>query len=205
VGLYDRHVLPFAIDLVMRKGQSADTRAAVVGPAHGDVLEVGIGSGLNLRHYGPAVRSVVGVDPSAQLLELAGRRAAEVRFPVQLLETSAEELPFASGHFDAAVSTWSLCSIPDADRALREVRRVLKPDGALHFVEHGLAPDAGVRRWQTRLTPVWRPISGGCHLDREIDALVTRAGFRLLELDRSYSGFRVTGFTYRGIAEPVSR
>lgn len=205
MGLYERHVLPFAIELVMRTGQSADTRAAVVGPARGSVLEVGIGSGLNLPHYGPHVDRVVGVDPSPQLLERAGRRAALVKFPVQLLETSAEELPFDAGHFDAAVSTWSLCSIPDAHRALREVRRVLKPDGELRFVEHGLAPDAGVRRWQSRLTPVWRPIAGGCHLDREIDALVTGAGFRILELDRSYSGFRVTGFTYRGVATPLAR
>lgn len=204
MGIYHRFVLPPVIDWVMRTAQSGKLRREVVSEAVGDVLEIGIGSGLNLQHYPPSVRSVVGVDPSPGLLARARIRAGEVGFPVQLAESGAELLPFPDASFDTAVSTWSLCSIPQATAALAELRRVLKPGGKLLFIEHGLAPDAPVARWQARLTPVWRPIAGGCHLDRKIDEIITGAGFRVLALDAFYTeGPRVTGFTYRGAAEPA--
>jgi SAM-dependent methyltransferase len=201
LGLYDRHILPHAIDLVMRAGQSDKDRAGTVGGARGEVLEIGIGSGLNLPFYTGEVTGVTGVDPSAGLLAKTRQRLGGLTFPVTLLEASAEELPFAAGHFDSAVCTWSLCSIPRADRALEELRRVLRPGGRLHFVEHGRSPEPGVQRWQTRLTPLWKPISGGCHLDRRIDVLVADAGFQLVSLEASYRGPRLVSFTYRGVAE----
>jgi ubiquinone/menaquinone biosynthesis C-methylase UbiE len=122
---------------------------------------------------------------------------------VTFAHASAERLPFADAAFDTAVMTWTLCSIPDADRALAEVRRVLRPAGTLLFIEHGRAPDARVRAWQDRLTPAWRPISGGCHLNRPIARLVTAAGFRLVEMDEGYiAGLRPFTYLYRGVASP---
>lgn len=204
MGVYHRYVLPPVIDWVMRTTQLNRLRREVVSEAWGNVVEIGIGSGLNLRHYPASVRSVVGVDPSPGLLARARVRAGEVSFPVELAEAAAERLPFADATFDTAVSTWSLCSIPHAEVALGEIRRVLKPGAKLLFVEHGLAPDAPVARWQARLTPMWRPLAGGCHLDRKIDDIIARAGFRVVALEAFYGeGFRVTGFTYRGAAEPA--
>jgi ubiquinone/menaquinone biosynthesis C-methylase UbiE len=203
MGLYTRHILPTLIDLVMRSDDVAELRRDVVGAARGDVLEIGIGSGLNLGLYGEAVRSVVGVDPSPALLAKAGRRARAGRIAVELVEGTAERLPFTAERFDSVVTTWTLCSIPAAPEALAEVRRVLKPGGLLHFIEHGLAPEPGVQRWQRRLTPLWKPLAGGCHLDRAIDTLIEGAGFRIARLDAFYGrGFRISGFMYRGAAEP---
>ncbi len=205
MGIYGRHILPTLIDIVMRDHGITDLRRDVVAAAEGDVLEVGIGSGLNLRFYGGRVRSVVGVDSSPGLLAKARRRAQGRPFPVELVEADAARLPFGAGRFDSAVVTWTLCSIPEAARALGEIRRVLKPDGRLHFVEHGLAPDAAVQRWQSRLTPLWRPLAGGCHLDRKPDALIESAGFRLLRIEAFQGpGGRVAGYMYRGSAEPRS-
>jgi ubiquinone/menaquinone biosynthesis C-methylase UbiE len=201
LGLYSRHVLPHCIDFVMRSSQPDEDRAGAAGAAHGRVLEIGIGSGLNLPYYGRAVTAVVGVDPSPGLLAKAARRRAGLPFAVELVEASAEELPFEDGGFDSAVCTWSLCSIPRADRALAEVRRVLAPGGRLHFIEHGLAPEVHVQRWQSRLTPLWRPVAGGCHLDRQIDSLIAGAGFRLISIEASYRGPKLVSFTYRGVAE----
>ena len=209
MGIYDRHLLPTCVDLVMRAGQSRRVRREVLASARGDVLEVGVGSGINLPFYPGGVSSIVGVDPSVRLLEMAAKRARPARGAaraakptLELVLASAERLPFASARFDTVVSTWTLCSIPDQARALAEVRRVLRPGGRLVFIEHGLAPDASVRRWQSRLTPWWKPLSGGCHLDRKIDEMISSAGFRFLSLSAAYQGFRVTGFTYRGVAEP---
>jgi ubiquinone/menaquinone biosynthesis C-methylase UbiE len=200
MGFYDRTILPTCIDLVMRVGQSEKFRRKVLGSARGDVLELGVGSGLNFPFYPQAVSSVVGLEPSARLLAMAAKRAHSAPCPVRLLAATAEVLPFAVARFDTVVTTWTLCSIPSLDLALAEVRRVLKPDGRLVFVEHGFAPDPSVSRWQARLNPWWKPLAGGCHLDRKIDELIADAGFRFLELDAGYHGFRVTGFTFRGLA-----
>lgn len=203
MGFYDRYILPTCVDLVMRTGQSKKFRRKVLVAARGDVLELGVGSGLNLPLYPDLVSSVVGVDPSGRLLKMAAKRARGAPRPVRLIGGSAEALPFPSSRFDTVVTAWTLCSIPDPGAALAEVRRVLRPAGRLVFVEHGFAPDASVSRWQSRLTPYWKPLAGGCHLDRKIDVVIAGAGFRFVELEAGYWGFRVTGYTYRGLAEPT--
>jgi ubiquinone/menaquinone biosynthesis C-methylase UbiE len=165
------------------------------------VLEVGIGSGLNLPFYTTAVTRLYGVDPSRELLAKARARASAAPFPVTLIEQSAERLPFADASVDTAVVTWSLCSIPEPSRSLREIRRVLAAAGTFIFVEHGLAPDAGVRKWQNRLTPVWRHVAGGCHLNRPVAAMIRDAGFVIEDLRTEYlPGPRPMTFMYEGVA-----
>ena len=165
------------------------------------MLEIGLGSGLNLPLYGRNVRSVIGLEPSPELLRLACRYAAAV--PIKLVKGSAEALPFEDRSVDTVVTTWTLCTISDAGRALAEARRVLQPGGTLLFVEHGRAPEPGVARWQDRLDPVWRRIAGGCHLNRQIDALVREAGFRIDRLQTSHlPGPRTHTFLYEGRAAP---
>lgn len=201
MGLYQHHLLPLLTDWAMAQSVLGDFRSRVVGGARGRVLEIGIGSGRNLPFYGPVVEEVVGVDPSAKLLTMARRAAAASPRPVNLVERTAERLPFPEGSFDTVVVTWSLCSIPDPIAALREARRVLKPDGQLRFAEHGLAPDPGVQRWQHRLTPLWMRCAGGCHLDRKMDDLIRASGFRLSELETGYlPGIKVLAFLYEGTA-----
>ena len=178
-------------------------RRSVAGAARGRVLEFGVGSGRNLRFYSEAVHSFVGVDPSRELLAMARRTAGAASLRgIELVESSAEQLPFEQGSFDSVVVTWSLCSIPNPARALAEARRVLRPGGAFLFVEHGLSPDAGVRRWQDRLTPFWSRIAGNCHLNRKVDALVSEAGLRITKLDLGYArGPRPMTYMYSGSAE----
>jgi ubiquinone/menaquinone biosynthesis C-methylase UbiE len=205
MGLYARYVLPCLLHAAMRQDVLRPFRARVAGAAKGRVLEVGIGSGLNLPLYGPAVREVVGVDPSAALLDRARRAAAGARVPVELVEGSAEALAFDAGRFDTVVTTWTLCTIPGADRALAEMRRVLRPGGSLLFVEHGRAlGEPGLARWQDRLDPLWSPLAGGCHLNRPVDALLRRNGFRLDALTTGHGvpGPRTHTFLYEGRARP---
>ena len=204
MSLYDRFVLPRLIALAMRAPQLAAFRQRIGAAAEGRVLELGIGSGLNLPFYGPAVRAVTGVDPSPVLLRLAAQRAAGLGVTLAVRAGPAETLPFDTGSFDTVVTTWTLCSIGDPHAALREARRVLRPGGRLLFVEHGLAPDPQVARWQHRLTPAWRHIAGGCHLDRRIDALVCGAAFRIETMDTAYAGGpRVATYFYAGAARPT--
>jgi ubiquinone/menaquinone biosynthesis C-methylase UbiE len=148
---------------------------------------------------------VCGVDPSAELLAKARDRVANVGFPVRLLEASSEKLPLENRSFDTIVMTFTLCSIPDVDAALLEIRRVLKPEGELLFAEHGRAPDSDVMLWQDRITPIWKRIGGGCHLNRKVDDLIQAAGFRLERLSSGYQKFapRPFSFFYEGIARPV--
>jgi ubiquinone/menaquinone biosynthesis C-methylase UbiE len=201
MSLYNRYLLPRLIDLVMRNEDMSRFRQRRVPAARGVVLEIGIGSGLNLPFYSSAVTRLYGVDPSPELLALARRRAAGLRFDVELLEQESDRLPVADNAIDTVVMTWSLCSIRDPRAALREMSRVLKPGGRLIFVEHGLAPDPGVRAWQNRLTPLWRRIAGGCHLDRKVDDLIREAGFAIAELQTGYlSGPKFATFTYEGSA-----
>jgi ubiquinone/menaquinone biosynthesis C-methylase UbiE len=203
VSFYRRWVIPRLTHLAMRKKELHPYRRRALAQARGRVLEIGIGSGLNLPFYGSEVTGVVGVDPSPALLAMARKEAGETGFPVELLERSAEELPIEDRSIDTAITSWSLCSIPDAARALREVRRTLKPGGRLLFVEHGLAPDPEVVRWQKRLTPLWKRCSGGCHLDRPIDRLVREAGFAIEALETGYArGPRMVAFFYEGRASP---
>jgi ubiquinone/menaquinone biosynthesis C-methylase UbiE len=200
VGLYARHVLPRLIDLAMRSRDVTAERGKLVPRAAGTVLEVGVGSGLNLALYGPAVERLYGLDPSPELARMARRRLRHVRFPVRLITGSAEAVPLPDGSMDTVVSTWTLCSIPDPARALAEIRRVLRPSGRFIFIEHGRSPDARVLAWQDRLDPVWQRLAGGCHLNRAMDTLIASGGFRITEIDRGYNrGPRPFAFLYRGL------
>jgi ubiquinone/menaquinone biosynthesis C-methylase UbiE len=202
VGLYRKFVLPRLIDLVMRDSGAAARRERLIPQAAGTVLEIGIGSGLNLPFYTREVTRLYGIDPSAELLAMARRRADSASIPVELRREWAEQLPFESGSMDTVVSTWTLCSIPDALRALQEMKRVLKPGGRLLFVEHGLSPDPHVQAWQNRINPVWRRLAGGCNLNRKIDECITSAGFAVAELQTMYlEGPRPMTFTYEGSAQ----
>ncbi len=204
MGLYATCILPRLIDLVMRDRVARAERARLLPAARGRALEAGMGSGLNLPFYSTAVEVVYGVDPSPQLLAMARRRAAAVRFPVVLVRASAERLPVADRSVDTVVVTWSLCSIPEPVAALREMWRVLKPGGELLFVEHGRAPDPGVRACQDWLTPAWKRLAGGCHLNRQMDELIEAGGFRITRLEREYGqGCRLFSYRYRGSAVPA--
>ena len=179
----------------------AERRAALVPQAAGSVLEIGIGSGHNLPFYSAAVTRLQGVDPSAPLLAMARRKLDRVTFPVELVCQSAESLRLDARSIDTVVTTWTLCSVPDPLQALREIRRVLKPEGRLLFIEHGLSPDPKVHAWQRRLNPLWRRIGGGCNLDRRVDELIRSVGFRIAELRTTYlPGPRPMTYTYEGQA-----
>ena len=198
---YTRWILPPLIDLTMHQRQFDGYRRAVVPQACGRVLEIGVGSGLNLPLYGAAAEVVLGIDPSPELLGRARRRAAASGVRAQMILGSATEIPLAEASVDSVVMTWTLCSISDPLKALREIRRVLKPGGALLFVEHGLSPEAAVARWQRRLTPTWRHIAGGCHLDRKMDDLIRSASFELTALRTEYArGPRPMTYMYQGAA-----
>ena len=204
MNLYDRWVLPPVLDLVMRQCQLQKYRREVVAAASGRVLEVGVGSGLNFPLYGRQVEIVFGIDPSPGLLAIARRRAVVAGIHADFLLGSAIAIPLADNTIDTVVMTWTLCSIPDPFAALREMRRVLKPDGRLLFVEHGLSPEPHVERWQHRLTPVWRHIAGGCHLDRKMDDLIRSAGFDLMGIRTEYAqGPRTMAYMYEGCAKPA--
>ena len=204
MSIYGRYVLPFLTDLVMRNPVARAERARLVPLARGELLEVGIGSGLNIPMYGPEVRRLYALDPSPELLGMARRQASRTRIPVTFMQESAESIPLPDAAVDSVLTTWTLCTIPDPGKALREMRRVLRADGQLVFIEHGRAPDPAVVQWQDRVTPLWRAIAGGCHLNREIDRLLALGGFEVTELDRGYTpGWRVASYHYRGRARPT--
>ena len=202
MGVYETYVFPRILDLVMRQEPIRRQREKVVPRAVGDVLEIGVGSGLNLGFYDPArVMRLRALDPSAGLQRLARERAAGAPVPVELLTASAEEIPLADASVDTIVITYTLCSIPAVERALHEMHRVLRPGGSLLFAEHGRAPDAAGVRWQDRLNPLWRWFSGGCNMNRAVPDLLGGAGFRVGELETMYlPGPRVLGFNYWGAA-----
>jgi len=203
MGFYAKHVLPHLLDLAMRNEEQARLRAEWIPRARGDVLEVGIGSGLNLPFYTREVRRIYGVDPSLELQRMARKRAESVPFEVEFFAQSAEaSIPLADSSIDTAVVTWSLCSMANASQALLEMKRILKPEGRLLFLEHGRAPDSNVAAWQDRITPVWRHIAGGCTLNRKMDELIAQAGFRITELITGYMrGPRPMTFMYKGFAQ----
>ena len=202
MGFYQNQILPRLIHSAMRREDLKAYRQRVVSAAAGRVLEIGIGSGLNMPFYGAGVTEVIGLDPSAQLLAMA-QRVVRPGIPIDFIEGSAESIPLENASVDTVLTTWTLCSIPDAARALREMRRARRPGGVLLFAEHGRAPEAGVRWWQDRLTPLWKWLGGGCHLNRPIGDLIASAGFRLDRLENSYLGRpRPLTYMYEGSARP---
>jgi ubiquinone/menaquinone biosynthesis C-methylase UbiE len=203
-GLYRDRLLPWLTHRAMKDPRFVPYRMRAAGAVQGRVLEVGIGSGLNFRYYGAAATRVVGIDPCKALLRRAARYGEGSAFPLTLVKVTSERLPFEDASFDSVLVTWALCSIANPLGALREVRRVLRPDGRLLFAEHGLAPERWVAAWQRGLTPFWRRLSGGCHLDRPMDELVRSAGFRLQHLATGYAGApRPLTFQYEGCAIPA--
>jgi len=198
MGFYEDRILPHLIASTMRHGELIPYRQRVIGAAEGRVLEIGVGAGANLPFYGPSVSEIFGLDPSERLLRKALKTGS-----FSPLEASAEAIPLDAGSVDTVVTTWTLCSIPDAHAALAEMRRVLKPGGRLLFVEHGLSPDSRVRWFQNTLTPVWRRIGGGCHLNRPIDALIGAAGWKMEKIDTGYlRGPNPMTYMYEGSAWP---
>jgi len=202
LGIYQRLIVPRLINAAMRNRRLVPLRERQVALASGRVLEIGIGSGLNLPFYRRDIEAVIGIDPSLELLTMARKHTAWLHFPVKLLHGPAEALPLEDHSVDSVVITWTLCSVAEPGRVLAEARRVLQPGGALIFVEHGQAPEAGVRRWQDRLTPLWRKLAGGCHLNRPIESLIGQAGFQIADLETGYlvKGPRVATWHYLGRA-----
>lgn len=203
MGLYRTLVLPRLIDFAMRNRELLQIRRRLVPLACGRVLEIGCGSGLNLPYYTAEVKELLAIDPSGELIDMAYRRARIAPFPVKFLERTAEAIPMDDRSFDTVVITWTLCSVQDAEKALREMRRVLKPDGRLLFAEHGSAPHSAVRFWQEQITPIWQRIAGGCHLNRKPDDLLRAAPFRIERLETRYiRGPRPFSYMYVGCATP---
>jgi len=204
MSFYDEHVLPHLINLSMRNRELRPYRERVASRAQGRVLEIGIGSGLNLPLYGPRVEEVLGLEPAAPLLAMARKMTGCSARPVTLIAGSAEAIPIENHSIDTVVTTWTLCSIPDAIGALQEMHRVLRPGGQLLFVEHGLAPEDNIQRWQNRLTPLWKRIGGGCHLNRPIGTLIESSGFDITQLETGYmKGPKPMTFLYEGRATPA--
>ena len=203
MGFYENRVLPHLVNLTMHNRRLIPYRQRVICAADGRVLEIGIGSGLNLTFYPSHVREILGLDPAPRLLEMSRSLVRRLSLPVTLIEGSAEAIPLEDHSVDTVVTTWTLCTIPAVLQALHEIRRVLKPAGQLLFVEHGLAPDDNIRKWQDWLTPAWKRIGGGCHLNRPTRTIVENAGFEITQLETGYiKGPKPMTFLYEGSAKP---
>ena len=200
VGFYDKYFLPKILNLAMKAPEMTRLRRQLVPLATGKVLEIGIGSGLNLPFYNKGVQ-VTGVDPSLELQAYAREVARESQVDIEFLGVGAEAIPLPDKSFDTVVITWSLCTIPDPDAALREVRRLLKPGGQLLFAEHGQSPEAHIAKWQRRINPTWNKIAGGCHLNRRPDQVILANGFNFADMTAGYiPGPKIATYSYRGIA-----
>jgi ubiquinone/menaquinone biosynthesis C-methylase UbiE len=204
MSFFQTYVVPNLIHLAMSDRKLVPYRKRALAGAQGRVLEIGIGSGMNLPLYGEQVQELIGLDPAPRLMAMARRKAERSSVAVEFIEGSAEAIPLDQHSVDTVITTWTLCSIPRVSLALTEMRRVLKPGGELLFVEHGLAPDEGVRRWQHRLTPVWKCLGGGCHLNRPIRQLIQDAGFSIAQIDTGYmkGAPKPMTFMYEGRGRP---
>jgi len=203
MSFYDNHILPHVIDLACGSKPVLKQREKIVPQAEGRILEIGMGSGINIPFYDPAkVEKVWGLEPSEGMREKARPRVEAAPFELEWLGLPGEEIPLDNDSADTIVLTYTLCTIPDWRAAVEQMRRVLKPGGKLLFSEHGKAPDEAVRKWQDRINPVWKKIGGGCHLNRDIPKLLTEGGFDIKQLDSMYvpSTPKVAGFTYWGYA-----
>lgn len=201
--LYEERILPYFVDKACSAGQVMKLRSQVVPAAKGVVLEVGMGSGLNLALYNPdTVTLVYGLEPSEGMRRKAQENVNNSPVAVELLDLPGEQIPLADASVDTVLLTFTLCTIPDAHGALQQMFRVLKPGGKLLFIEHGLAPETSVSTWQNRITPVWKKFSGGCHLNRPIADLISAAGFEIETLDTHYASGapRIVGYIYKGVA-----
>jgi ubiquinone/menaquinone biosynthesis C-methylase UbiE len=195
------HVVPRIVNKACARPEYAGPRQRVLAGLRGEVVEIGFGSGHNLAHYPPGVDRVLAVEPSMLARRLAERRVAESGIAVEYVGLDGQALELPDGSVEAAVSTFTLCTIPDVTRALGELARILRPGGELHFLEHGLSPDRKVAAWQHRLTPLQKRVAGGCHFDRPIAELVTSAGFRIVALENFYlPGPKTPSYFYRGVA-----
>lgn len=201
MGVYEDRVLPRLTDLVMNRQDLEPIRARATAGLDGEVLEVGFGSGLNVPHYPASVSRMRAVDPATLGRKLAAKRVAASPTPVDYIGLDGQALPLEAASVDHVLSTWTLCTIPDVERALEEIRRVLRRGGVLHFVEHGRSPEAKVAHWQDRLTPIQRRVSGGCHLNRPIHQLLADSGLELTKMETYYiKGPKVFGHTFEGEA-----
>jgi ubiquinone/menaquinone biosynthesis C-methylase UbiE len=205
MGFYSDYVLPKMMHFTCSAKPNMRQRQKIVPRAHGRVLEVGVGSGLNLPFYDPGkVEKIWGLDPSEGMRKMAAKAAETLPIEVEFIGLPGEEIPLEDDSVDTVLSTFTLCSIPDAEVALRHMARVLKPGGELLFCEHGAAPDANVRRWQDRINPFWKWISGGCHLNRDIPEVLRQGGFRVDGFETMYlPGPRIATFNYWGSASPL--
>ena len=202
MGLYSKYVLPRVVTLTCGLKSNMRQREKVIPLARGRVLEVGIGSGLNLQFYDEKnVEHIWGLDPSREMWAMATKRKANLQFSLEFLEATAESIPLETGCVDTIVITYTLCTVPDAVTALRQMRRVLRSEGELIFCEHGAAPDAGVRKWQDRLNPVWNRLGGGCNLNRHIPSLLEEGGFKIRKMNARYiPGWKPASFNFWGTA-----
>jgi ubiquinone/menaquinone biosynthesis C-methylase UbiE len=204
VSYYEDQVVPRLIDVMLGTKAVGKLRQQVAASLSGEVLEVGFGSGLNVPYYPPGVTRVQAVDPAMVGRKLAAKRIAASRVPIDFVGLDGEHLPVASGSIDHVLITWTMCTIPNIETALAEMRRVLRPGGQLHFIEHGLAPDANVVKWQHRLNPIENRLAGGCNLNRPIDTLIENAGFSFDELETFYGkGPKSFSYFYEGVASPA--
>lgn len=204
MGFYSRYILPCCLDHACSIGPIEKQRQKVVPKAKGQVVEIGIGSGLNLPHYDASkVTRVIGIDPDAHIWKRSQKRRESTPIPIERLGLSGESIPLDNGTADTVVVTYSLCTIPDPVKALKEMGRILKSNGQIIFTEHGQAPEANVAKWQNRIDPIWKKLAGGCHSGRDIPALFKSAGLNLTELNQGYiPGPKVLSYNYWGTAAP---